>query len=589
MDAAGWEKIFLSAKNFGLNHLRFHSWCPPEAAFKAADKIGFYLQVELPYWHTNVGEDKRTTGFLYDEGERIMNEYGNHPSFCFWSMGNELSGDFEVLDQLMMSFKSRDPRHLYTNTSFTFKYDFDNWPEKNDDFWIVQWTKKGWVRGQGIFDDYPVAFNVDYSAAIDSVPVPVITHEIGQYCVFPNLKEIDKYTGNLIPLNFISIRRDLEEKGLLNLADDYLNATGRLATLLYKEEIERALKTPGFSGFQLLDLHDFPGQATALVGVLDAFWDSKGFVSADEFKSFCSPVVPLAYFKKATYKNSDTLTVNAGIANFSSGTLEGVTPVWKLRNEKGCVVAEGKFLQQNIPVGNDISLGEFSMPLSFVKEAEKLTLFLSLEDTKYINQWDLWIYPDSLNIEYGEIVYTQSFEEAHEALEKGAAVLLNPSNEDIEGLEGKFVPVFWGPVHFPRQAGTMGILCDPHHPVFRNFPTDTYSNWQWWDICKHAETLELDSLGMKTPLIRMVDNFYRNRHLGLLFEAKSGKGKLMFCASDLTLNREDRPVAKQLLYSLINYMKSKEFNPQQNIPFDRIEKFLNDPEKKPRQKLWIYG
>jgi hypothetical protein len=589
MSVSEWEKIFHSAKDYGMNHIRFHSWCPPEAAFEAADKTGIYLQIELPYWHTNAGQDSLAIDFLYAEGDRIIKEYGNHPSFCFWSMGNELSGDFAVLDQLMMSFKNRDPRHLYTSTSFTFKYDFDNWPEKNDDYWIVQWTSKGWVRGQGIFDDYPVTFNVDYSSAVDSLSIPTITHEIGQYSVYPNLKEIDKYTGNLIPINFMSVRQDLEEKGMLDLADDYLHSTGKLATLLYKEEIERALKTPGFSGFQLLDLHDFPGQSTALVGVLDAFWDSKGFVSAEEFRAFCSPVVPLTRFDKATYTNNETFAVEAEIANFSAGTLEKVTPVWKLTHSDGTIAAEGELPQQDVPVGNALSLGKFSVPLSFMEKAGKLTLSLALKNTAYSNSWDIWVYPAALNIDYGDIVYTQSFDEAKKALAKGATVLLNPQNEDLEGLEGKFTPVFWGPVHFPRQAGTMGILCDPQHPVFRDFPTDTYSNWQWWDICKHGETLELDSLGVKTPLIRMVDNFYKNRHLGLLFEAKSGNGNLLFCASDLKLNRENRPVAKQLLYSLINYMKSSDFKPQQEISFDRIEKQLKDPERKPRQKLWIYG
>ena len=589
MQEPEWIKIFQTAKDYGLNHIRFHSWCPPKAAFTAADKIGIYLQVELPYWHTNIGESQVTTDFLYAEGDRIISEYGNHPSFCFFSMGNELSGDFTVLDELMMSFKNRDSRYLYTSTAFTFKYDFNNWPEKNDDFWITQWTSKGWVRGQGVFDDYPVSFDMDYSAALDSLTVPVITHEIGQYSVFPNLKEIDKYTGNLIPINFMSVRQDMEKRGMIDMADDYLNSTGKLATLLYKEEIERALKTPGLSGFQLLDLHDFPGQNTALVGVLDAFWDSKGFVSAEEFRAFCSPVVPLTRFEKATYTNNETLTVKAEIANFSNGTLIDAVPVWKLVNSKGAAVAEGKLPQQNIPVGNAIQLGNFSVPLSSITNAERLTLSLGLENTVHQNSWDVWVYPAVVNVDFGDIVYTQSFDEARKALDKGATVLFNPKNEDINGLEGKFTPVFWGPIHFPRQAGTMGILCDPSHPALQDFPTDSYSTWQWWDICKHAETLELDSLNMKTPIIRMVDNYFKNRHLGLLFEVKSGNGKLMFCASDLNMNIENRPAAKQLLYSLINYMKSDKFNPQQTIPFDQIEKQLKDPLKTPRKKLWIYG
>ena len=256
----GWLKVYKAAKEYGLNHIRFHSWCPPKAAFTAADQMGIYLQVELPVWILNIGEDANTTQFLYDEANRIIKEYGNHPSFCFWSLGNELQGDFNILYDMVKSLKDKDTRHLYTTTSFTFEKGHGAWPEPVDDFWISQWTNKGWVRGQGIFDDYPVSFDKDYSQAIDSLPVPIITHEIGQYSVYPNLEEIEKYTGNLVPLNFISVKNDLEKKGRIEKANDYLQASGKLAAILYKEEIERALKTHGISGFQLLDLHDFPGQ-----------------------------------------------------------------------------------------------------------------------------------------------------------------------------------------------------------------------------------------------------------------------------------------------------------------------------------------
>lgn len=90
----GWSKVFRSAKEWGLNHLRFHSWCPPKAAFEVADSLGFYLQVELPLWSLNVGENPAMNQFLYDEAKRILSEYGNHPSFCFLSLGNELQPDF---------------------------------------------------------------------------------------------------------------------------------------------------------------------------------------------------------------------------------------------------------------------------------------------------------------------------------------------------------------------------------------------------------------------------------------------------------------------------------------------------------------
>ncbi|WP_076932178.1 sugar-binding domain-containing protein [Proteiniphilum saccharofermentans] len=578
-DKAGWKKVFSTARDYGLNHIRFHSWCPPKAAFEVADEMGFYLQVELPLWVLNVGEDKATVDFLYDEADRIMKEYGNHPSFCFWSLGNELQGDFGVMDKLLTSIKERDHRHLYMTTSFTFEQGHGSWPEPNDDFWVTQWTKNGWVRGQGIFDSQPVSFNNDYSSAVEGLPVPLITHEIGQYSVFPNLKEMDKYTGNLMPLNFKAVAEDLEKKERLHLADDYLMASGKLAVILYKEEIERALKTPGFSGFQLLDLHDFPGQGTALVGIIDAFWESKGLITPEEFRRFCSPVVPLARFEKATYLNSETLNVQFETANFSDRILKDIQPLWSLSRTDGTIVAQGELNRQDISVGNGLVLGNISVPLTPVSEAGKLVLTIRFKDTEYRNSWDIWVYPEAIPEIENDIFYTRNFTEAQKALEQGKKVLLNPAKEEINGLEGKFVQVFWSPVHFPNQPGTMGILCDPAHPALAHFPTEMHSNWQWWDICKNAKTIELDNLkGNLQPIVRMVDNFYKNRNLGLVFEAKVENGKLLFCSSDLADNLDSRPVARQLYYSLIKYMESSQFSPSEEVSFERIKTIRTNTE-----------
>ncbi|NDV57850.1 glycoside hydrolase family 2 protein [Bacteroides sp. 519] len=588
-DKAGWEKVFNAARDYGLNHIRFHSWCPPKAAFEVADRMGFYLQVELPLWVLTVGKDEPTMNFLYDEANRIMKEYGNHPSFCFWSLGNELQGDFTAMDKLLTNIKERDNRHLYMTTSFTFEQGHGGWPEPNDDFWVTQWTNNGWVRGQGIFDDQPAGFNMDYSASIQGLPVPLITHEIGQYSVFPNLKEIDKYTGNLMPLNFKAVAKDLEKKGRLHLAEDNLKASGKLAVILYKEEIERALKTPGFSGFQLLDLHDFPGQGTALVGIIDAFWESKGLITPEEFRRFCAPVVPLVRFAKATYMNNETFEAAFEVANFSNRAISGIQPEWSLSNPTGTVIAKGELNKQDVAIGNGFKLGNISVPLNTVTTADKLTLSVKFKGTDYQNSWDLWVYPQDIPAAGNEVFYTQSFAEAEKALQQGKKVLLNPKKEDINGLEGKFVQVFWSPVHFPNQPGTMGVLCDPSHPALAHFPTEMHSNWQWWDICKNAKTMELDGLKQNMqPIIRMVDNFYKNRNLGLVFEAKAGKGKLLVSSSDLSSQLESRPVARQLRYSLMKYMESSEFNPQEEVSFDVVRKELHNVGKVKEEKRSIY-
>ncbi len=578
MERSGWLKVFTTAREYGLNHLRFHSWCPPKAAFEVADSLGFYLQIELPLWALKVGEDKPTLDFLKSEAQRIIEEYGNHPSFCFWSMGNELEGDYNWLTEMVNTLKKQDGRHLYTTSTFTFQRNHGRSPEPQDEFYITQYTKNGWVRGQGIFNDLAPDFKTDYTNALKNFSIPLITHEIGQYSVYPVISEIEKYTGVLDPLNFKTIKKDLERKGMLSLAPLYTEASGKLAVNLYKEEIERALKTPGASGFQLLDLHDFPGQGTALVGILDAFWESKGLISPAEFRKFCSPVVPLLRFEKAVYTNDETFNAIAEVANFSNTAFNSITPEWSISDDKGKIIASGKLNTSALSIGNGNKLGEISYSLKRITAAQKLTIALKLNDGKTIfeNQWNVWVYPVKLDMPGDKnIVITRSVDDAIRALEDGKTVLLNPDTSVIKGAIGRFAPVFWSPVHFPDQPGSMGLLCDAKSAAFNDFPTDNYTNWQWWDLITRSKTVVVSDIYQNiTPLISVVDNFYKNRRLADLFETNVGKGKLIFCSMDIMSNMETRPAARQLRYSLLKYASSKKFVPVKTLRVEELKRLV---------------
>jgi len=564
-DERGWMKVFTTAREYGLNHLRFHSWCPPEAAFRVADKMGFYCQVELPNWSLTVNKDSATAAFLYQEADNILRTYGNHPSLCIISCGNELQPDFMFLNALTRYMKEQDPRHLYVTSTFTFEKGHGRHQEPEDQLFITQWTDNGWVRGQGIFDEHVPDFKSDYREAAKDITVPLVSHEIGQYSVYPNIREIDKYTGVLDPLNFKAIRNDLKAKGLLDKADDYLKASGRLASILYKEEIERAMKTPQQSGFQLLDLHDFPGQGTALVGLLDAFWDSKGLIEPQRFREFCSSVVPLARFDKAVWEASETFTASISIANYSPESLEDKTISWQLTDDNDDVYAEG--------TGTDVSIA-----LNRVAEAKHLEFSVSIVDTPWKNRWSIWVYPPVAQPLSKQLVVTADYPEAVNALKKGKKVLFSPKKEVVKGLEGKFLPVFWSPVHFPKQAGTMGLLCHPEHPALADFPTDIHSDWQWWNLVKRSRVMVLDSLPAVTPIVESVDNFVNNRRLAQVFEAKVGKGSLIMCSIDLLTDGE-LPELRQLRYSLTNYMLSADFHPVTTLTESDLKSLLLDEIK----------
>ncbi|THU40215.1 glycoside hydrolase family 2 [Niastella caeni] len=572
MQVDEWRTLIKKAKEYGLNLLRFHSWCPPKAAFTAADELGFYFQVELPHWNLKAGYDTAAFNYLHREAERILEAYGNHPSFLFLSLGNELEGDFNKLNDMVGNLKQKDKRHLYSTTTFTFQKEITGNPQPQDDYYVTQWTKKGWVRGQGVFNDEAPGFSKDFSQAVADLKVPLISHEIGQYSVYPAIKEIEKYKGNLLPLNFIAVRNDVQKKGLLPMASSFLNASGKLATLLYKEEIERALKTKGFDGFHLLQLQDFPGQGTALVGLLNAFWQSKGLVTAKEFRQYNSELTPLIRYPKAVYTSNEIFTAGVELANFYKPLNAEV--VWEIVDDNKAVLGTGTFGKKEYVIGNCLPVGELKFDLKQVSSAKKLTIELSVKGTTYQNQWSIWVYPGALTGEEGDVLITGSLEEALPALQKGRKVLLCPSPDTLKGITGKFVPVFWSPVHFPDQPGTMGLLIKEKHKALNNFPTDYYSNWQWWDLTIKSKTLNAGTLPDEAIIVRVIDNFVRNQSLTNLFEAKLKTGRLVFCSIDIISHLDKRPQAKQLRYSLLKYMNSAAFAPGVNISEEHIRNYF---------------
>jgi hypothetical protein len=374
-DVESWRRIIRIAKAHGLNLIRFHSWCPPEAAFLAADELGFYYHVETASWantSTTLGDHKPVDEWLYREADRILKAYGNHPSFILMPYGNEPGGDHhaQFLAKWVEHWKTADPRRLYTSAS--------GWPELAENQFHVTPNPRIQAWGQGLksrINAQPPETTTDYRDYIIKRSVPVISHEIGEWCVYPNFDEIPKYTGYLKPKNFEIFRDSLGAHHMSGLAHKFLLASGKLQALCYKDEIESALRTPGMGGFELLDLHDFPGQGTALVGVLDPFWDEKGYITAAEFHRFCNSTVPLARLGKRVFNNSENLRADIEVAHFGPAPLENAYVSWSLLSNTGEVDASGQLRPGTIPIGNAIALGSVNVPSK--RSARQLNTSLS--------------------------------------------------------------------------------------------------------------------------------------------------------------------------------------------------------------------
>ncbi|WP_168567186.1 discoidin domain-containing protein, partial [Crateriforma spongiae] len=572
-DEVGWDKVFGTLKKYGLNHLRFHSYCPPEAAFASADRHGIYVQAELPNWTFKMGKLPETDAYLMEEGKRIMEAYSHHPSFVFFSIGNELSGDFQFVDKMVAQLRKLAPHILYTSTSYSFS-PRGLLPGPEDDFYISQRTKTGWVRGQGFLNQTVPNTDSDYAEGLKCLDIPLISHEVGQYNVYPNLKELPKYDGNLRALNMEAIQNDLRAKGRLDDAEDYTANSGALARLLYKEDIERALRTKGLSGIQLLDLHDFPGQSTATVGLLDAFWDSKGLISPTEFRRFCSPVVPLVRIEKLTWSDQETFKAKIEVANFGNAALENQQVQWQVENEEGEVLVSDTVSKATIPVGNGNQIVTIEVPLKNVDRASQMRLSVSLDGTEYANDWKFWVYPESdsqANSDDVEIVRAFG-KPLFDALAAGRRVLYLPKREEIcQPLDGRFIPVFWSPLHFPNQPGALGTVIQSNHPVFDDFPTSPHTDWQWWELLATSTSVDMSWMDPDAdstadfPIVQFIDKYNRNALPSILWEAKVGQGLLMVCSLDIESDPQRRLVAKQLKRSILSYLSSEKFSPAISI------------------------
>ncbi|HOC56661.1 MAG TPA: glycoside hydrolase family 2 TIM barrel-domain containing protein [Verrucomicrobiota bacterium] len=595
-DVESWKRTIRIAKAHGLNLLRFHSYCPPEAAFVAADELGFYLQVETcwPNQSTTLGDGKPVDQWVYEETARILKAYGNHPSFLLMPHGNEPGGKMAAayLAKWVTHFKTQDPRRLWTSGA--------GWPLIPENQFHVTPDPRVQHWGAGLksrINARPPETRTDYRDFIQNHAVPVISHEIGQWCVYPNFDEIAKYRGYLKPRNFEIFQDTLRARGMGGLARRFLLASGKLQTLCYKEDIESALRTPGMGGFQLLDLHDFPGQGTALVGVLDPFWEEKGYVTAQEYSRFCNHTVPLARLGKRVFTTDETLEADIEVAHFGPSPFQAAAVTWELVGDSRKVLASGQLPVATIPLGNGVALGSARIDLRAVPAPARYRFEVTVRPLSnrspstaaaFQNDWDVWVYPSEVDTRPppGLVVATELDDPALAALDAGGKVLLlippaRVRNSQADKVALGFSSIFWNTAWTRRQPPTtLGILCDPKHPALADFPTDFHSNWQWWYLVSQAGAMILDDLpGKLHPTVHVIDDWVTNRKLGLVFEARMRAGRLLVCSIALNRDLEHNPVARQMLHSLLRYMASPKFKPAVRLEPADVRRLMDQTDR----------
>ncbi len=596
MDILTWREYFMTCQDYGLNHVRFHSWCPPEAAFAAADELGIILQPELPFWGDFNAKDSVLMAFLHKEGVNIMCEYGHHPSFAMFALGNELWGSIEEMERFVRDFRQQAPHILFTFGS-NYYLGYQGVKPGMDYFTTCRVGGEAWgaydthTRGSFAFADAKTGgmLNSEYpntqmtlDAGCRKSSVPVISHETGQFQTYPDYNEIEKYKGVLYPYNLEVFRKRLEAAGMLDQAEDFHRASGLWSLQLYKADIELDLRTESMAGFQLLDLQDYPGQGSAYVGILDAFMDPKGLCTVREWREWCNDVVPLVIMPSFTYTAGQQQDFEVKIANYSGQSLAGKTLRWVVGNLEGDLT---------IPDGEGLlTVGKIPFEAPLVHSGTQMMLAVVVEGTEYHNTYDLWVYPKDASLDAGDIVVThQLTQDIGQKLERGAKVLWMPDSTLTANTVGPlFQTDYWNYRMFkticeknkkPVSPGTLGILCDPTHPLFRTFPTEDHTNWQWFPIVQNSRPMILDNLSHDyRPIVQVIDNIERNHKLGLVFGFQVGKGKLLVCASNLECAKE-YPEGRQFYHALLSYMQSENFCPEEKLSLSSLMQSLTGKVK----------
>ncbi len=589
MTVEAWKKVFRTAKQYGMNHYRFHTCCPPEAAFAAADEVGIYLEPELPFWGTIAapGEEQyreEEQAYLVEEGFRILKEFGNHPSFVMLSMGNELWGNTERINCFLQAYKKVDDRHFYTQGSNNFQFCPVVLPDE-DVFCGVRLAGDRLFRGSYAMCDAPQGhiqtqipntthhydeilvpkrldrmvtgddeIEIQYGTgtkkvkAIDSagglIPqVPVVSHEIGQYDFFPDFDELGRYEGPLQPLYLEIYRKRMEETGIYSQWRDFFKATGKLAVDCYKRELEAAFRSRELSGFQLLDLQDFPGQSVALVGVLNAWMESKGLIEAKEWRNFCNDVVILGEISSFVVKEKETIQIPVKLSVCNREVFSKESLQYHIM-DGGKILAEGVW--DIAPIAERvIDIGVITFEVPELRCARKLEIKLWIKGTDYENRYSLWAYPEeSITITEEGLVYqgqelqiVKSMEQALTLQKEGRKVLCIPDSEPGD-VEGTYCTDFWNYPMFRSISesmgrrvpiGTLGLLIHENEVLKKGFACENYSTPQWYQLVTNSHCKVLDTKEDIELLVQPIDNVERCHKLGMLYYEKG----ILVCTSKL--------------------------------------------------------
>lgn len=633
-----YRKNIKTAKEFGFNFVRFHSYIPSDKFFEAADEEGILVHYEfrVPDSAYNNLEEMLVTNTAFadtDKINRLINLYYDHPSLVEYCIGNEIKEGREKVEALGEFIKKTDPSRLYIDTCA--------WGINRRRLIDIDVQHMGYYFPFGkhadMFDSADntlVAGSYDSDEAVKSCAnsvikrtpvyeVPLIAHEVCHYTALRDFKSLRqkfaKY-GTTEPWWIGEELKMIESKGFADEYADMYYASKYFQKECWKTALEAIRRSLILSGFHFLQFADTDVYENSN-GVVDCF-DDRNFVTPEEFRRFNGDAVLLADMKSRNFRSGRTLELPITLSNYSLEEIRFADFVYSLTATDGTILCCGEMKKLYVGRKGNNKICSLSLELPRLDEPKECLLGVALQtEDKNVceNNWKIWLYPDEQNANYREFVnyrsenaaVTDDVKVALDLADGGKNVCLvyrsdwtrhlldknMPSPEyAFRATWNRFKPVIWD------RGTNYGGLCKGSVLRKFGFPTENIYDFNYSEISEDADKIILDDFPVKVnSLITGIDKNVRDRfdaykssfnlpelqyeytlrRFSYLFELKVGKGNLLVCGFNMTGLDKNDPSTAAMAKFILNYISSDKFAPETGLSEKELAAYLKKCAEKP--------
>lgn len=631
-------KNIKTAKEFGFNFVRFHSYIPSDKFFEAADEQGILVHYEfrVPDSAYNNLEEMLVTNTAFadtDKIGRLIHLYYNHPSLAEYCIGNEIKEGRDKVEALGEFIKKADPSRLYIDTCA--------WGINRRRLIDIDVQHMGYYFPFGkhadMFDSADntlVAGSYDSDEAVKECDnsvikrtpvyeVPLIAHEVCHYTAlrdFALLRRKFAEYGTPEPWWIGEELKMIESKGFSKEYADMYFASKYFQKECWKTALEAIRRSPILSGFHFLQFADTDVYENSN-GVVDCF-DDRNFVTPEDFKKFNGDAVLLADMKNRNFYGGRTLDIPVTLSNYSLEDIRFADFAYSLTLPDGKVLCGGEMKNLYVARKGNNRICSLSLSLPSFEKATECTLGMELRvknKTLSENLWKIWVYPDYNDLSYdefvnyraGNVAVTDDVSVALDLLSQGKNVCLVYRSDWTRHLLDKKMPApkyafkaTWNrfkPVIWDRGTN-YGGLCKGDTLSEFGFPSENVYDFNYCEISEDCDKIILDDFPVKVnSLVTGIDKCVRDRfdaykssfnlpelqyeytlrRFSYLFELKVGKGNLLVCGFNMTGLDENEPSTAAMAKFILNYVSSDKFAPETGLTKDELAEYMEKCAEKP--------